>query len=270
MYGFSAAQRIQNENAIRAAMDRLLRGEIPPGGSGSCDITTLAREASASTAPPSTATGPTRAHLRTEFEHRLEQLRHAGQAPDPKTAQIERLKAEVDKLRTALVQASSTIEQLTDFRQLKPWPGSPPNTTRSSGSDIPTTRTRTLPASRRPEERSSAHADATPISDVSHSNSILIATPSTTSVANSAPGIVPFKRNTNPTAHGHCGNKPVVCHPFDRRRLGCQVRPGPMGHDHASTTSLYTCVSSDYRVSTLRRVLDTTINTALSFGEESS
>ena len=32
-----------------------------------------------------------------------------------------------------------------------------------------------------------------------------------------------------------------------------------MGHDHASTTSLYTCVSSDYRVSTLRRVLDTTI-----------
>ena len=28
-----------------------------------------------------------------------------------------------------------------------------------------------------------------------------------------------------------------------------------MGHDHASTTSLYTCVSSDYRVRTLRRVL---------------
>jgi hypothetical protein len=39
----SAAQRIQNENRIRAAMDRLLRGEIPPGGS--CDITTLARVA---------------------------------------------------------------------------------------------------------------------------------------------------------------------------------------------------------------------------------
>jgi integrase len=43
-----------------------------------------------------------------------------------------------------------------------------------------------------------------------------------------------------------------------------------MGHDHASTTSLYTCVSSDYRVSTLRRVLDTTIKNALSFGEETS
>jgi site-specific recombinase XerD len=43
-----------------------------------------------------------------------------------------------------------------------------------------------------------------------------------------------------------------------------------MGHDHASTTSLYTCVSSDYRVRTLRRVLDTTIEQALSFGEETS
>ena len=43
-----------------------------------------------------------------------------------------------------------------------------------------------------------------------------------------------------------------------------------MGHDHASTTSLYTCVSSDYRVSTLRRALDSTITSALSFGQESS
>jgi integrase/recombinase XerD len=42
-----------------------------------------------------------------------------------------------------------------------------------------------------------------------------------------------------------------------------------MGHDHASTTSLYTCVSSDYRVTTLRRVLDSTVTNALSFGEES-
>jgi len=53
-------------------------------------------------------------------------------------------------------------------------------------------------------------------------------------------------------------------------RLGLKIIQDQMGHDHASTTSLYTCVSSDYRVSTLRRVLDTTINTALSFGEEGS
>jgi hypothetical protein len=36
----TAAQRIRNENRIRAAIDRLLRGEIPPGGN--CDIKTLA------------------------------------------------------------------------------------------------------------------------------------------------------------------------------------------------------------------------------------
>lgn len=42
-----------------------------------------------------------------------------------------------------------------------------------------------------------------------------------------------------------------------------------MGHEHASTTSLYTCVSSDFRVRTLRRVLNGTLNDALSFaGEE--
>ena len=35
------------------------------------------------------------------------------------------------------------------------------------------------------------------------------------------------------------------------------------GHDHASTTSIYTCVSSDFRTRTLRRVLDATVEAAL-------
>lgn len=42
------------------------------------------------------------------------------------------------------------------------------------------------------------------------------------------------------------------------------------GHDYASTTSLYTGVSSDFRTRTLRRVLDQTVEDALSFGEETS
>lgn len=108
----SAAQRIQNENRIRAVMDRLLRGEIPPGGS--CDIKTLAREAGVDR----TAFYGSRpyAHLRTEFEHRIQQLQAARQAPDPKTAQIDRLKSEIDKLKNSLAQANSTIEQLSGFR----------------------------------------------------------------------------------------------------------------------------------------------------------
>lgn len=36
-----------------------------------------------------------------------------------------------------------------------------------------------------------------------------------------------------------------------------------VGHEHASTTSIYTCVSSDYRTRTLRRHLDATIADAL-------
>jgi integrase len=36
-----------------------------------------------------------------------------------------------------------------------------------------------------------------------------------------------------------------------------------VGHDHASTTSIYTCVSSDYRTRTLRRALDDMVAQAL-------
>jgi integrase/recombinase XerC len=49
---------------------------------------------------------------------------------------------------------------------------------------------------------------------------------------------------------------------FDARFVQEQV-----GHDHASTTSIYTCVSSDYRTRTLRRALDGAVAAAL--GESS-
>jgi site-specific recombinase XerD len=32
-----------------------------------------------------------------------------------------------------------------------------------------------------------------------------------------------------------------------------------VGHEHASTTSIYTCVSSDFRTRTLRRHLDAAV-----------
>lgn len=108
----NAAQRIQNENRIRAAMDRLMRGEIPPGGS--CDVKTLARAAGVDRA--AFYGGRPYAHLRIEFEQRLQQLRHEGRTPDPKAAQIEQLRADVDKLKAQLAQANDTIDQLTTFR----------------------------------------------------------------------------------------------------------------------------------------------------------
>ncbi|MFE5096210.1 tyrosine-type recombinase/integrase [Streptomyces sp. NPDC056638] len=36
-----------------------------------------------------------------------------------------------------------------------------------------------------------------------------------------------------------------------------------VGHKHAGTTSIYTCVSSDFRTRTLRRHLDATVAAAL-------
>jgi hypothetical protein len=108
----SAAQRAENENRIRAAMDRLLRGEIPPGGK--CDIKTLAAEAGVDR----TAFYGTRpyARLRTEFERRLQTLQDAGEIPDPREAQIARLKAENAKLKERLATSEQTIDELTDFR----------------------------------------------------------------------------------------------------------------------------------------------------------
>ncbi|MFR9774036.1 tyrosine-type recombinase/integrase [Nocardia sp. SC052] len=41
-----------------------------------------------------------------------------------------------------------------------------------------------------------------------------------------------------------------------------------VGHEHASTTSIYTCVSSDFRTRTLRRQLDATVTAALESRKE--
>jgi hypothetical protein len=76
----NAARRQDNENRIRATIDRLLRGEIPPGGR--CDIKTLADQAGVDR----TAFYGNRpyAHLRAEFEQRLAALHdNVASAPTP-------------------------------------------------------------------------------------------------------------------------------------------------------------------------------------------
>jgi hypothetical protein len=108
----TADQRAANENRIRAAIDRLLRGEIPPGGR--CDVKTLAAEAGVDR----TAFYGNRpyAHLRIEFEERLQARQAAGDRPDPRDDQIARLKNEVTALKQRLVQSASTTGELTGFR----------------------------------------------------------------------------------------------------------------------------------------------------------
>ncbi|WP_435591863.1 hypothetical protein [Nocardia sp. bgisy118] len=102
--------RAQKEAAIRAAMDRLLRGEIPPGGK--CDVKTLA-----------TISGITRAalystylHLKEEFEQRRDYLRTAGVITDPRDAQIERLKQQVEHLKNRVAVEEQRKAELAAFR----------------------------------------------------------------------------------------------------------------------------------------------------------
>ncbi|GAA2637972.1 hypothetical protein SMC26_23105 [Actinomadura fulvescens] len=108
----SPQQRHHNETKIRAAIDRILRGELPPGGK--CDIKTLASESGIDR----TAFYGNRpyAHLREEFESRLAAIREAGDTPDPRDAQISRLKTEITALEERLTSRDQTIEELTAFR----------------------------------------------------------------------------------------------------------------------------------------------------------
>ncbi|CAL9674693.1 hypothetical protein SUDANB105_07788 [Streptomyces sp. enrichment culture] len=113
----SDADRARNEEAIRAAIDRLLRGELPSGRT--CDLKTLAAEAGVTRTgfnPRKNRDGTTRPgphqHRGEEFERRLKAQCHAGEAPEPRTAQIERLKAENAELRNRITVRDESIAEL--------------------------------------------------------------------------------------------------------------------------------------------------------------
>ncbi|WDM10196.1 hypothetical protein J3S85_00735 [Streptomyces lavenduligriseus] len=123
MARISTETRARNEQAVRAAMDRLLKGDLPPGGS--CDIKTLAAEAGVTRTafyPKKNRNGTTRPgpyqHLAEEFERRLLTLQQAGEVVDPRIAQIERLKTKVTELKERLAQRDETVAELTAFKEL--------------------------------------------------------------------------------------------------------------------------------------------------------
>jgi hypothetical protein len=108
----SRQQLAGNEAKIRAAMTRLLNGDIPPAGK--CDVKTLASTAGVDR----TAFYGSRpyAYLRAEFEQRLKELLDAGERPDPRDAQAARLKDEIARLKGRLSESDTTISELTGFR----------------------------------------------------------------------------------------------------------------------------------------------------------
>ncbi|WP_408992198.1 hypothetical protein [Streptomyces sp. 1268] len=122
MSRISDETRRDNEAAIRHAMERLLAGDVPPGGK--CDIKALAAQAGVARTgfyPKKNRDGSPRPgpyqHLAEEFERRLTELRETGVIPDPRAAQIERLKEQVSGLKERLAARDAQIDGLSDFRE---------------------------------------------------------------------------------------------------------------------------------------------------------
>lgn len=123
MARLTEVDKARNEEAVRAAMDRLLRGELPPGGR--LDLKTLAAESGVTRTgfyPKKNRDGTERPgpyqHLAEEFERRLRTLQAAGEVVDPRDAQIERLKAEVAELRKRIADRDEKLDKLTAFQTL--------------------------------------------------------------------------------------------------------------------------------------------------------
>lgn len=103
-------QRRITEDRIRAAMDRLLRGDLPPGGK--CDVKTLAAQSGVSRNLLYT----TYAALREEFEARRDQLTSAGEIIDKRDEQIARLKQARQGDLQRISELEDEIEVLKAFK----------------------------------------------------------------------------------------------------------------------------------------------------------
>ncbi|MET7622629.1 hypothetical protein [Streptomyces sp. NPDC005408] len=106
----------RDASMLKQQRDQLVKlcGAVDPPGDVDLHCPGEAREA----AVDRTAFYGTRpyAHLRAEFERRLQALQQTGDIPDPREAQITRLKAQNAKLKERLAQSERTIDELTGFR----------------------------------------------------------------------------------------------------------------------------------------------------------
>ena len=104
------AREDQAEARIRAAMNQLLAGTIPEGLK--CDIKSLCTLSGV----PRATLYRTYPHLKAEFEHHRDDARAAGHQPDPRLAQIARLKNEVAELRARLGRMNADLMASGAFR----------------------------------------------------------------------------------------------------------------------------------------------------------
>ncbi|MET9689118.1 hypothetical protein ABZY81_11655 [Streptomyces sp. NPDC006514] len=105
-------RRANAESRLKAAMDQLLAGDIPEGLQ--CDIKSLSILA----AVPRATLYRTHPHIKEEFENRLGAAREATGEPDPRLAQIDRLKAEVSSLKGRLSRMKEEASEASEFKTL--------------------------------------------------------------------------------------------------------------------------------------------------------
>ncbi|MFJ9613460.1 hypothetical protein [Streptomyces noursei] len=98
------------EARIRNAMRQLLAGPVPDGLK--CDVKSLCTLAGV----PRATLYRTYPHLKVEFDRQRQAAQEAGRHPDPRLAQIERLKAEVATLRERLSRKNTELEALKEFQ----------------------------------------------------------------------------------------------------------------------------------------------------------
>lgn len=123
MARLTKTDKARNEAAIRVAMDRILARDLPPGGRA--DLKTLAATAGVTRTgfyPKSNRDGTSRPgpyqHLAEEFTRRLGALQAAGATVDPRDAQVDRLKQQVDELKSRIVARDEQLAELREFSVL--------------------------------------------------------------------------------------------------------------------------------------------------------
>lgn len=101
--------QVDPEARIRNAMRQLLAGPVPDGLK--CDVKSLCSLAGV----PRATLYRTYPHLKAEFDRQRQAAQEAGQQPDLRLAQIERLKAEVATLRERISRKNTEPDALKEF-----------------------------------------------------------------------------------------------------------------------------------------------------------
>ena len=106
----ASEQQADVEVRTRAAIELLLTGDVPKGLK--CDVQSLCLLAGV----PRATLYPTYPQLKAEFEQRRRGVQATGREPDPRLAQIQRLKTELLELRTRLGRLNTETTELKTFR----------------------------------------------------------------------------------------------------------------------------------------------------------